>query len=238
MRAEVREIDRCRNPLCTGETRPHPAKFSDEVLAAAAELLDGSRSIFDPMAGVGGIHRIGDFLGYPVRTLGMEIEHEWAHHHERTFVGNLLAPVEWILETIDGPVDAIVTSPTYGNRMADHHDAKDDSKRITYRHRLGKKLHPSNSGQLQWGNGYRLFHRAAWERCRELLRWDGRLVVDLRDHVRSGERQLVVDWHFETLISLDFRLVGYSTVETPGMGFGANREKRTGANIVSAWDKL
>ena len=234
MRAELREIDR----LPGGETRPHPAKFSDEVLAAAAELLDDPRSIFDPMAGVGGIHRIEDFLGYPVRTLGMEIEHEWAIAHERTFVGNLLQPVQDTLEVIGGRVDAIVTSPTYGNRMAEHHDARDDSKRMTYRHQLGRPLHPSNSGQLQWGKGYRLFHRAAWERCRQLLRFDGRLVVDLRDHIRSGVRQPVVDWHFETLISLDFRLVGYKTVETPGMGFGANREKRTGANIVSAWDKL
>lgn len=34
----------------------------------------------------------------------------------------------------DEAFDAIITSPTYGNRMADHHDARDNSRRLTYRH--------------------------------------------------------------------------------------------------------
>ena len=53
----------------------------------------------------------------------------------------------------DVTFDAICTSPTYGNRMADHHEARDGSPRDTYRHVLGRPLTPGNSGALHWGDG-------------------------------------------------------------------------------------
>ena len=34
----------------------------------------------------------------------------------------------------DWTFDAVITSPTYGNRMADHHNAQDGSRRVSYRH--------------------------------------------------------------------------------------------------------
>ena len=51
----------------------------------------------------------------------------------------------------DATFDMVVTSPTYGNRMADHHNAKDGRRRITYTHNLGRTLTPGNSGAMQWG---------------------------------------------------------------------------------------
>ena len=101
---------------------PHPARFNDRILEAADQLL-GPRLgwILDPFAGTGRVHelrRSGRF------TIGVEIEPEWAAMHPRTIVGSALA-LPFGAETFD----AIVTSPTYGNRMADHRAQSADRSR-------------------------------------------------------------------------------------------------------------
>lgn len=110
----------------------HPAKFSApilEVLAArvgavadAGPYLTGPVRVLDPFAGVGGVHR----LARPgeIETVGVEIEPEWANQHPDTIVGDATKlPFE------DGSFDVVATSPCYGNRMADQHEAKDACKR-------------------------------------------------------------------------------------------------------------
>ena len=79
-----------------------------------------------------------------------------------------------------------MTSPTYGDRLADHHDARDGSVRHSYKHDLGRDLHPDNSGAMQWGPAYRDFHTAAWVEVRRVLRPGGRFVLNVKDHVRGG----------------------------------------------------
>jgi tRNA G10 N-methylase Trm11 len=104
--------------------------------------------VVDPFAGTGRIHELSHVPG--VRTVGVEIEPEWARLSSGTVVADALA-----LPVADSSVHAICTSPTYGNRHADHHEACDPSLRRTYRHDLGRELHPNNSGRLQWGPDYR-----------------------------------------------------------------------------------
>ena len=60
---------------------------------------------------------------------------EWATQSPLTVVGNALD-----VAALCPVTDCIVTSPCYGNRMADHHDAKDSSRRITYKHKLGRDM--------------------------------------------------------------------------------------------------
>ena len=60
--------------------------------------------------------------------------------------------------------EAICTSPTYGNRMADHFEAKDGSKRNTYRYAIGRALDEENTGKMQWGKKYREKTRTHLER--------------------------------------------------------------------------
>ena len=126
----------------------HPAVFSDSILPVLASLLEPEhRRILDPFAGIGRVHELRGLLGWEVDTVGVELEKEWADLHLDTHVGNALA-----LEFSDGVVDAIVTSPTYGNRMADNHNAKDGSVRRSYTHDLGRQLTQDNSGAMQWGS--------------------------------------------------------------------------------------
>jgi tRNA G10 N-methylase Trm11 len=102
-----------------------------QVLAA---LVEGYERVLDPFAGTGRIHELENW------TVGVEIEPEWATMRDGTIVANALN-----LPFRDASFDAVVTSPTYGNRLADHHDARDSSRRHSYKHDLGRDLHSENS---------------------------------------------------------------------------------------------
>ena len=209
----------------------HPSKYNDEVLSAIADLIPEHTRVLDVMAGTGKIFELeGMVLGVTVSAI--EIEPEWASMHPRTQVGNALClPFE------DGSFDVIATSPVYGNRMSDKHNAKDESKRHTYRHSLGRPLHPDNAGNLQWGEKYRQFHVAAWKECKRVLgngecdsdKW---FVLNCKDHIRGGVVQRVCEWHVETLESLGFELSKTIYVSCPGLGHGANREARVPFELV------
>lgn len=125
----------------------------------------------------------------------------------------------------------------YGNRMADHHNAKDGSRRNTYRHCLGEPLHPNNSGQLQWGEAYRTFHLQAWAECYRVLRHGGRFVLNVKDHIRKGQRIEVSAWHIDALDATGFEFVEYHEVETPGQRHGANGNLRVSYEYVFVFEK-
>src|SRR5690606_19530624 len=126
------------------------------LLPIMAGYLHGCTRILDPFAGVGGIF---DLLAWmpAAQVEAVEIEPEWAAADPRITLGSALA-LPWPA----GTFDAICTSPTYANRMADHHEARDASRRNTYRHALGRPLHPDNAGAMQWGEAYRQLHITAW----------------------------------------------------------------------------
>lgn len=200
-----------------------------------------------------------------------------------TIVGNAL-----YLPFRDRAFDGIVTSPCYGNRMADHHDARDDSKRNTYTHSARhpakfsdevlniirkmlyediedapfvtildpfagvgrvhelmadtygieiepawargeirdttKPLHPQNSGQMQWGDLYRAFHRWAWAEATRVARQF--FILNISDHIRRGQRQGVTTWHVAELVKLGWRPARWEKVSTPRLRFGENHRAR------------
>lgn len=120
--------------MTTTETAPsiavfdHPAKFSRPVLEQLQALLDTEDAravrpltVFDPFAGTGLVHTLG--TGHGLHTVGVELEPEWAACHPRTVQGNALH-----LPFADESMDGLVTSPCYGNRMADAHNAQDPCK--------------------------------------------------------------------------------------------------------------
>lgn len=205
---------------------PHPAKYSDDILPLLRAWTEGCTRVLDPMAGVG---KGG------VASLYNELEWEWAEQCPRpVMVGNALQ-----LPIRDNSIEAVVTSPVYGNRMSDHHDAKDNSTRITYRHKLGRPLHPANSGQLQWGSRYRDFHISAWKEVYRVLEPGGRFILNIADHVRSsaGGRQYVSTWHLFTCQHIGFQYVKGRTVKTPGMRMGQNGQARVGFEYIYYMEK-
>lgn len=199
----------------------HPAKYSAGLVELFAHLLAGYRKVLDPFAGTGRIHQLRDLGNF--ETVGVEIEQEWADLTQHTQQGNALD-----LTFKDNTFDAVCTSPCYGNRMADHHNARDGSTRHTYRHTLGRPLSADSSGQLQWGPQYRAFHEQAWSEATRVLRPGGRFVLNLKDHWRQGQLQPVTGWHTQHLLSLGYELLHTLGHAAPGMRAGANGNTRAG----------
>ena len=200
----------------------HPAKFSRNLYEWFEKILKypQPRRLLDPFGGIGGIFTLTHKL-FLTEIFCVEIEPEWAAYDSRITVGNALdLPYE------DDYFDAACTSPTYGNRMADHHEARDSSKRNTYRHTLGRPLASKNSGQLQWGPRYREFHIQAWTELRRVLQPNARFVLNCKNHIRKGKIQRVTEWHVEVLNSLGFHQQEWISVLAGGNRQGQNGDLR------------
>jgi tRNA G10 N-methylase Trm11 len=210
--------------------RPHPARFTPKILPILAGLVQDVKRILDPFAGAGKIFELRNH-GVTADIYALEIEPEWAAHHPGITVGNALA-----LPWPNSYFDAIVTSPTYGNRMADHftdHQRHKRYQRHTYRHCLGRPLHPENSGQLQWGEAYRAFHRNAWREAHRVLQPGGIFILNCKNHIRAGHIQDVTGWHINHIKSLGFTLEQQIHVPTPGHRHGANHAQRLDYEVIA-----
>jgi hypothetical protein len=212
----------------------HPAKFSRELYDPIFKAWRDNRAeddngwIVDPFAGVGRIHEI--FRD----ALAIEIEPEWADQSATlgdTWCGDFF---EW---EPDRKISAIVTSPTYGNRMADHHDAQDGSRRNTYRHLLGRELTDNNSGAMQWGVEYRAFHIKFLNRAYEILAGGGLLILNVKNHIRKGEEIDLVSWFRKRAVSTGFRFVEEVFVPTRGLRDGANGDLRVAGEYVQVYER-
>lgn len=178
------------------------------------------------MAGIGS-------SGIPGLICG-ELEPEWARQCPApALVHNATA-----MPFPGGSIGAIVTSPTYGNRMADHHEARDTSHRNTYRHQLGRPLAPANTGQFQWGPAYRALHLSIYAECHRVLMSGGQLVVNVKDHIRKGQVQHVTSWHMGAMLDTGFRRDWGQEVECPGNRNGAGAHLRVDHEYVMVFTRL
>lgn len=227
---------------------PHPAKFSAPVALAIVEMIEkySDGTILDPFGGTGGLHDIGEVVrerrAQHVTTYVNELEAEWAAESAEygpTRCGDFFTFEPGVSDKFwckwgeedpsfvlyDEPkFDMIITSPTYGNRMADKHNARDSSKRMTYKHQLGHDLSDNNSGGMQWGPAYRTFHGRAWSRVKDLLTDDGYFILNVKDHVRAGKIIKVAQWHVDAATRLGFKVEERRQVHTSGMGFGQHQQ--------------
>lgn len=202
----------------------HPATYTESFIPKFAELLSGCKNVLDPFGGVGKLALIKQY-GFTGKVVCNELEPEWAkagkYNVDEWSIGDAAN-----LRFANCEFDAICTSPTYGNRMADHHNAKDASKRMTYRHCLGRPLDEQNTGRMQWGEKYRQKHIEIYTECLRVLKSNGLFIINISDHIRKGEVMPVVEWHKETLLSMGMLLVEEIKIETPRMGFGQNAKVR------------
>ena len=192
----------------------HPAKYTDALLPHFKKIIGDCENILDPFAGTGKLKEI-----YPQATL-LEIEPEWAKINNAIVGDATNMPNEW-----EESFDVVCTSPCYGNRMADSFNAKDNSKRNTYQHSLGRKPSRNSSATLQWGEKYKQFHKKAWAEVYRVLSNEGKFVLNISDHIRAGKVQQVTEWHIYECLKRGFVLVDWIKVETPRNKFGANRQR-------------
>jgi SAM-dependent methyltransferase len=219
--------------LGTSGLAAHPAKWSEAVLDAMGQAMwehfpagDGARRVLDPFAGVG-LARLASALGAEHEVVGVELEPEWAGADPRTLVGDACAlPFE------AASFDVVASSPCYGNRMSDHHEARDASERRTYRHKLGRPLSANSAGAMAWGRAYRRLHETAWHEAHRVLRPGGYVVLNVSNFSILDVEQRVVEFHLNTWLLLGATLVEARRVATPRYRYGANGEKRIEGELV------
>jgi len=202
----------------------HPAKYTDDFIPAFAEKLIGKANVLDIFAGTCKIAKIKEF-GFKGKIYCNEIEPEWAEMGLGKVDSINVGDAEF-LPYKDNYFEAICTSPTYGNRMADHFEAKDGSKRNTYRHSIGRALHEENTGRMQWGDKYKDKHTRIWKEAYRVLKSEGILIVNVKNHIRKGEEVNVSGWQKDAIQSAGFILQEEIKIPVKGLGFGANADKR------------
>lgn len=228
-------------------TVKHPAKFPGTILDEIGDYVDQWTQlqgftqpvrILDPFAGVGTIFRLAERFDW-VDITGIELEPEWADaapQSGRMICGDAFEHMV-LLADLGYEPHFIITSPAYGNRMADHHVAKDNSRRHTYRHYLGRDLDARNAGAIQWGKDYRDFHTVAWSLAVDLLAPGGVFVLNIKDHIRKGEAQDVPSWHTSVLCELGLRMRGLVAVPVGGLRHGENHKARVGHEYLKIFTK-
>lgn len=219
----------------------HPAKFSPEVLRTirtliyqhAKPLKQTPPLVLDPFAGVGRIHELED-VHHLARTVGVELQPRWAACHRRTRVGDATRLPHWWTNRFD----VVATSPCYGNRYADHHNAADGSLRRSYTHDYGAPLEPGNAGIMPFGSvDYAELHVRAWRQVRRVLGEHGLFLLNVSNFVRRGEVVDVVGWHRAHVESLGFSTVDCVPVPTKRMRMGANADARVAYEVVLMFRK-
>jgi hypothetical protein len=153
-----------------------------------------------------------------------ELEEEWLEQcpHPR-WKGD--ARNMWQLESCS--IGTIVTSQSFGNRMSDHHNARDISIRNTYKHRLGRDLTEGNTGAMPWkGKEYRPTHIQIWKECHRILVPGGPLIWNCKNHYIKTIPQYVTEWHLGIMLGLGFTCKAHWIVPAVGNQQGANREQR------------
>ena len=239
---------------------------TDTVLAVWGFMHGHPRvTMYDPFAGVGkGVDYFND-RGWD--AWGTELEPEWAKQSVNVTCADSLAYMKLPGLWLGGiyapfPVDCVFTSPTYANRMADHHNAADRckacigrtmyegcdpcrkcdgtglSKRNTYRHKLGRPLSEGSSAGMQWGDEYRTFHTQAWAGVYGVLKPGGYFLLNVKDHIRKGDRCGVALWHHEMCLALGFKSVSSVPVPVRGNGFGQNGQTRVDHEWLFLYRKL
>lgn len=206
----------------------HPAKYSKELLPIFRNILSDEQIILDPFAGTGKLKEI-----FPNAYL-LEIEPEWANINGAIVGDATKMPFE------DSFFDAICTSPTYGNRMADSftdHQKEKKYKRNTYTHCIGRKLNENNTGRMQFGKKYKETHDLAWAECWRVLKCGGTLVLNISNHIRNGVEVDVTGWHIDSLQKIGFIRNEWIKVKTKRNGFGKNRSARVGHESVIVFRK-
>jgi len=204
----------------------HCATFSDSILKRLGALLPvylpAPAILHDPFAGVGKGVNFLQSLGYI--SWGTELEPEWAEQSDHVICMDFFKFAAQEVARRAFPVDGVVTSPAYGNRMADV-DMR-ESVAGTYAKSLGRKASEGSSCHLQWGDAYRRFHEDAWHAVTSILRPGGLMVLNVKNHIRAQHEVHVAEWHLSVFEALGYHLLRDELVSTPSLRRGENSQAR------------
>ena len=194
----------------------HPAKYNKKFIEIFSNLLTGCKIILDPFSGTG---KIKELEKHGFDTIGIEIEPDWA----TSILGDsTMMPIK------SQSIDAICTSPTYGNRMADSFTDNHPEKayiRNTYHHHLKRKPSLNNTGGLHFGERYLHLHKIIYSECARVIKPGGKFIINTKNFIHSAIETDVTQSHLNLLHDLDFVLISQQNIPTSGLTFGANRSR-------------
>jgi len=217
----------------------HPATYPKTIqktMAAIAYELKVT-DILDIFAGIGNIGKLKEY-GYTGNIRASEIEPKWGGEstkslHKARGVDESYIGDSRKLPIADESVQAIFTSPTYGNMMA----ARSPSRIDTYQALAGGKLKKGNTGGEVWGPEYEKLHREAYDEAYRIVKPGGFFVLNMKDkpvsavdaknnwipkrgstvEVRDNVMK-ATDWHIRALEDAGFEYIETITVEEAKAG--------------------
>lgn len=218
--------------------------------------------VLDPFAGVGR-QRLEDAIGLAsaIEVVGVELQPEWGDEHTQEGDARDL-PAEWsgrfdVIATspcygnrmadhhlaadpckpCGGTGAAVREGPTSGAQACPTCKGHGLSWRNTYAHTLrrqGGDIVPGSAAVEQWGRGYRKLHAEVIMELMRVTREGGLLLVNMSNHVRDGQEQLVVEWWVNELLVRQCSIVEVRRVATRRQRNGANGELRVDGEVVIA----
>ena len=214
--------------------RLHPAVFpvrAQQMMANIAKQLRVSE-VLDIFGGIG---KIGGMKKYGFEGIisANELEPSWGGEstkvlHKKNGVDISTIGDSRKLKNKDNSVQAIFTSPTYGNAMA----LKSASKKDSYQAFAGGKLREGNTGGEVWGPVYEELHKDIYKEAFRVVRPGGYFVLNMKDKPVSAINQKnnwipkkgstvsvedgvmkATDWHVRSLEEAGFRFVASTKFE-------------------------
>ncbi len=232
--------------------RPHPAKFSDSILEAMADMIpEDVQTIVDPMAGVGKVLHLASEKR-PFNFICNELESEWAVQitqraaQNKTTAGTYRVDVHvgdaatWRDERIGHAGSMVVTSPPYGNRMADafRSESRPESMKGRYAGELGRRLTGGSLASLGFGPAYESTAEAVFANIFRQMHKGQHFLLNVSNFIRKGEEVDVAKYYAALFNKYGFVCVGSREVKTPrARGFGANSNARAPFEVLLLWRK-
>ncbi len=214
------------------KVRPHPAKFSDVILDHIATIIPANTEwIYDPMAGIGKITELGNAYKYHCN----EIELEWSSQIQADIVTACDAKNVMFI-----PGSVVITSPPYGNRMADCFIT--DNKRSMmgrYAGDLGRRLSKGNAGALNFGNSYTLMMTEIYQSIFNRMSKGESFILNVSNFIKNGVEQNVIGFYLTLFVINGYTLDSCQPINTPrDKRHGANSHVRVDHEVVMKWRKL
>jgi len=210
----------------------HPATWDERLISAAAEMIEHHTAapgiLIDPMAGEGSHYAPFAEAGW---TVIMSDIHLWPHRDRRVLCCDAAD-----ISADDDSIDVLLTSPPFGNRLADKMST-DDDQRVTYADRRGADAAENDASGMQWGAAYRSAMRRIWTEAARLLKDDGLAVIDIKDHIRGGSRQHVTAWTIQAWRDLGWTVADIIPVQTGHYAGISHAEKRTDGHSLIAFSR-
>lgn len=212
---------------------PHPAKYSLPLLPVLAQYAYGD--ILDIMGGTG---RAGMLKKYNsnIKTVTInELEREWA---EQAYENGVDKVIIGDAKDLRGIYDCIVTSPPYGNRMADNFKAsKPDRRRRIYVGDLGRNVSKGSVCCKHFGRGYEEEISLIFDEVIKNVQFE-RFILNVSNFIRRFQEVDVIGWYKKYFSDRGFIIVNESKIHTRRQkGVGANTNLRCLTESILVFDR-